>query len=313
MTNLNQGSLWIIGAGGFLGSTLANLSAEAGLTNFPSSTISWNDPVQRQKELEKNVSDFAAFAKGNQATVIWAAGKGGVASQQQEEISEWSAFSDFVSVMEKTSELFGSQIVICSSAGGVYSGSASPPFTIDTPPVAINAYGQEKIDIEEIAVARLATQYQILLARLTNLYGPWRGNRQGLVNRLCTAAITREPIQIYVTLDTSRDYIEVSDAAQILFGEIEFCARQSISHGVHMCLVGSGRTTSVGEVIATVTNVGRRKIPISLADLTYKDLQPKDLRVVPTWIGRRLPYSPLELPVGTKRLFDALVTSPRWS
>jgi UDP-glucose 4-epimerase len=307
MTNPDQGSLWIIGAGGFLGSNLASLSVEAGFTNFPASAISWNDPAQRQKGLEKNASAFAAFARGTQATIIWAAGKGGVATQQREVMSEWSAFSDLVEVLEKTSELFGTQIVICSSAGGVYSGSLSPPF------VAINQYGQEKIDIEKIAVARLATKYRILIARLTNLYGPWPGNRQGLVNRLCTAAVTREPIQIYVTLDTSRDYIDVKDAAQILFGEIEFSARQSVSHGVHMCLVGSGRTTSVGEVIATVTNVGRRKIPMSLADLSYKDLQPKDLRVVPTWIERSLLYSPVELPVGTKRLFDVLATSPRWS
>jgi len=294
-----------------LGSTLVRHSIDSGFKNFPASPISWTDPEQRFHGLKQNLSRFVEFTESSQATIIWAAGQGGVAAHQKHEVSEWSAFSDFVEILEKSFKLHGAHIVICSSAGGVYGGSQSPPFTIDTVPVAISDYGQEKIDIEQLAASRLSAKNRVLVARITNLYGAWPGTRQGLVNRLCTSAVTREPIQIYVTLDTSRDYIDVEDAAQILFHEIEYSLSGSL--GVHMCLVGSGRTTSVGEVIATVTDVGRRKIPISLADLSFKDLQPKDLRVVPTWIERGLPCSPVELPVGTKRLFDALVTSPRWS
>jgi len=313
MPGLNSRPLWVIGSGGFLGSTLVRFASSLGFTNFPSGQVPWNNPLERKRSLQTNAVEFAAFAQGADATIIWAAGQGGVASQPRPEASEFAAFSDLVEVLTGSEALLGSQFVICSSAGGVYGGSAAPPFTVDTAPVAINAYGQEKIDIENFAESRLLPDYRLVVARITNLYGAWPGVRQGLVNRLCTAAVIREPIHIYVSLETLRDYIDVNDATQILLTEIQYRINSPTANLIDKCLVGSGRTTSVGEVIATVTNVSRRKIPISSSDLAYKDLQPKDLRVVPTWIEHGLDYLPIELPAGVKRLVDSLVTAPRWT
>jgi len=217
-------------------------------------------------------------------------------------------------VLENSPKLSGCQIVICSSAGGTYGGSESPPFTLSTIPIAINPYGREKLQIEEMATKLLLANYRVLIARITNLYGAWPGSRQGLVNRLCTAAVTREPIQIYVSLDTVRDYIDVEDTARIILLEADY-ARNQHQHGiasVDWCVVGSGIPASVGEVMATVSAISRKKIPISLADLEFKNLQPRDLRVVPTWIARGINYTPLDLPAGVKRLVDSLVTQPRW-
>lgn len=306
--------LWVIGSGGFLGSGLLRVSTESGYENFLDSKISWTDPLERKEDLRVNASRFFDFTQGAQGTIIWSAGQGGVTAQGDKRTSEISAFLDFVKVLENFPELFGSQIVICSSAGGAYGGSQSPPFTLSTIPIAINPYGQEKLHIEEVAAKVLLAKYRVLIARITNLYGAWPGSRQGLVNRLCTAAVTREPIQIYVSLDTVRDYIDVEDAASIILLEAAY-ARDQDQRGIgslNWCLVGSGVPTSVGDVMTTVTSISRKKVPISLADLEYKNLQPRDLRVLPTWIEHGINYSPVSLPTGVKRLVDSLVTQPRW-
>lgn len=304
--------LWVIGSGGFLGSAIVRHSESFGFANFSARSVPWRDPALRLQSLAANAKEFSNFTQGAEALIIWAAGQGGVASSEDEGSSEFDSFSDFCAVMAELPEIFGSSVVVCSSAGGVYGGSTSPPFTVTTTPKPINAYGSEKIRIEELGADRLLPQFRLHIARITNLYGAWPGLRQGLVNRLSTAAVIREPLQIYVTLDTVRDYLDVADAAKILLAEVENVLRINPGSSSEKFIIGSGNAVSVGEVIATVTEVSRRKIPISFAESEYRDLQPKDLRVIPTWIEHGLSVSPVELAVGVKRLIDSLVTQPRW-
>ena len=55
-----------------------------------------------------------------------------------------------------------------------------------------------------------------MIGRFSNLYGPGQnlGKLQGLISRLALSAVTRQPINIFVPLDTIRDYVYVDDAAQ---------------------------------------------------------------------------------------------------
>jgi hypothetical protein len=59
--------------------------------------------------------------------------------------------------------------------------------------------------------------------------------------------------------------------------------------------------------------VSRRKVPVTLAQLAATQLQPRDLRMNPSWIQRGIEFEPLSLAQGVKKLFDSLVTVPRWS
>ena len=313
MSEFLERPIWVIGSGGFLGSALVRQSKSMGMSSFQHLSIPWNDATQRPHALSMLTQEFAEYARGGDPVIIWAAGQGGVAASENLENSEYNSFSEFCTALNVVPELCGSTVVVCSSAGGVYGGSSSPPFSVTTPPRAINTYGDEKLRIEQLAESRLAVKHRLRIARITNLYGAWPGKRQGLVNRLCTAAVIREPLQIYVTLDTVRDYIDVADAASILLNEVADSDSIRAETGTsEKFIIGSGKATSVGEVISTVTEVSRRKIPISFAESEYRELQPKDLRVVPTWEQKGLPMSPVELAVGVKRLIDSLVTQPRW-
>jgi len=298
--------MWILGQGGFFGSAIAHAATLQNVNVFPQAKIPWNSPGERASALKELAQQFSEVAAEAPATIIWAAGSEGVGKKQLAHCSELDAFQDFVQAISSVEKLKGSTVAIVSSAGGVLGGSPSPPFDIHTPVHAINQYGQDKIAIEELGTSRLSPDFRVHIARVTNLYGPWSGPRQGLINRLCTAAASREALQIFVPLDTVRDYIYVTDAAQLLLLEIT-ADLPSIS------LIGSGENSSVGTVISTVSHVARRKVPITFARLAISPLQTTDLRMHPSWLDRGLHFNPLPLAQGVKLLFDSLVTVPRWN
>ena len=312
-TRERNSSLWILGHGGFFGSALASEATAQGYSVFPRTLLPWSDPEARSLAFHSIAEEFAGFSHSNDTTIIWAAGAQGVANSQTGSSPELDSFQNFVGTLMSIRALHGATVVIVSSAGGVYGGSPAPPFDSSSPVRAINQYGLNKIAIEELAVGRLTEHFHVQIARVTNLYGPWHGPRQGLINRLCTAAATREALQIYVPLDTVRDYIYVTDAARLLLLELETKSTAVDTHRSRLVLIGSGESSSVGSVINTVANVTHRKVPVTMAQLMETDLQPRDLRMRPSWVDHGLDFEPLTLTQGIKRLFDALVTVPRWS
>ena len=288
-----------------MGTAITRSARKAGYSIFGGYPIPWRNPDIRLETMLEVAEHFGQFSSGRTPLIVWAAGAGGVSPRQDE--GEVESFMDFVRAISSTSSLSSAKVVVCSSAGGVYSASPNPPFSVSSPIAAANQYGANKIAIEAIAEAELPSSVKVHIARITNLYGPWPGPRQGLVNRMCTAAATRKALQIYVPLDTVRDYIYIDDAADLILFE---AAATSADHS--LSLIGSGENSSVGEVIKTVTNVTHRKVPISLAYLESTKLQPRDLRMSPSWRERDLPFAPMSLAEGAKRLFDSLVTVPRW-
>jgi UDP-glucose 4-epimerase len=297
--------MWILGQGGFLGTAIARSARKAGYSVFEGHPIPWRTPGIRSETMLELAEQFGQFSSGRTPLIVWAAGADGVSPRQDE--GEVESFSDFVHAISSISSLSTAKVVVCSSAGGVYSASPNPPFSVTSPISAANQYGANKIAIEAIAETELPNSVKVHIARITNLYGPWPGPRQGLVNRMCTAAATRKALQIYVPLDTVRDYIYIDDAADLILFEAG-ATRADYS----LSLIGSGENSSVGEVIKTVTNVTHRKVPVSLAYLESTKLQTRDLRMSPSWRERGLPFAPMSLAEGVKRLFDSLVTVPRW-
>jgi len=294
-----------------LGSALARRANADGYKVFPQASVPWGEPGARALVLHRLAEKFAIFSKESEPTIIWAAGAQGVSDSQKGISLELDSFQDFVNAISSFDALHGATVAIVSSAGGVYSGSPTPPFNFKSQVNAINQYGLNKIEIEHLAASRLLEFFKVEIARVTNLYGPWRGPRQGLINRLCTAAATRVPLQIYVPLDTVRDYIYVDDAAKLVLLELEFTQSSLHTEQASVSLIGSGENSSIGMVINTVIHVTHRKVPVTMARLAATQLQTRDLRMRPSWIDRGLPFAPMPLAQGVKRLFDSLVTIPR--
>lgn len=302
-----------MGQGGFLGSALARKAIATGYKVFPQVAVPWRDHGTRALVLDQLAGQFALFSRGSDATIIWAAGAQSVSNSQSGISPELDSFHDFADAISSVKALHGATIAIVSSVGGVYSGSLTPPFNSASPVNAINQYGLDKIEIENLSARQLTGFFRVQIARVTNIYGPWSGPRQGLINRLCTAAATREALQIYVPLDTVRDYIYIDDAAQLVLFELDFARLFKLEKQPSVSLIGSGENSSIGSVINTVTHVAHRKVPVTMALLAETQLQARDLRIHPSWIDRGLHFAPVPLAQGVKKLFDSLVTSPRWT
>ena len=119
------------------------------------------------------------------------------------------------------------RLLFTSSAGAIYGGHGTGVIDEATPPAPITPYGREKL-AQEALVARLseAGVMGTVACRFTNVYGLAGGRmrRKGLVPALVEAAMLRQPVRLFVSPDTRRDYLFNVDAARLALAEAEGAA-----------------------------------------------------------------------------------------
>ena len=170
-------------------------------------------------------------------------------------------------------------VFVTSSAGGVYAGSAHPPFTAETQPVPLSPYGDLKLAQEKLAAERLAGICPLVIGRISNLYGPGQNleKLQGLISRLALAAVSQQPINIFVSLDTIRDYIYVGDAAEAILN-----ASAHTDTAATTVVIASGQPTTIGTLIRTMNEIAKRRVPVALGQHESASRQVLDLRLTPS-------------------------------
>lgn len=287
---------WIIGSGGLFGSALARASADP----FVGRAIPWSNTSAALDALESSLKDFIATTKGEWC-IIWAAGHATTSSSQLEADRELDLFRNFTRLLEGRRPLGRGVFAFTSSAGGVYAGSESPPFTSITTPVPLGTYGKLKLEQERSASA-LTDHLPVVTIRLSNLYGPGQdlGKLQGVISRLALAAMTREPITMFVPLDTMRDYIFTNDAAR---RTLHWASTGLNTQESDTRIVASGQPETLGHIIALMNDITRVRIPIASGFHTSAQAQARDLRLTPDTdpVIQRLPMTPL--PAGMKQVF----------
>ena len=287
---------WVIGAGGLFGSALTRASDHA----FLGPQIPWRDPDAALKTLQHTLSDFAQCA-GDRWCIAWAAGHATTSSEQAEAGRELDLFRRFTSHLNDQAPHGRGVLLLTSSAGGIYAGSSEPPFTSNSEPSPLGTYGQLKL-AQERSAWEILTDIPVATIRLSNLYGPGQdlGKLQGVISRLALAAVTREPITMFVPLDTVRDYVFTDDAAvrALHWAEMSLDRQESLTR-----VVGSGQPETLAHVITLMNNITRVRIPIASGVHESAHAQARDLRLSPDTdaVIERMPLTPM--PVGMKRVF----------
>jgi UDP-glucose 4-epimerase len=291
--------LWVIGAGGLFGSALVRQARNLGHQVTASTNIPWHDAQQARTQLRHEAK---AFIDSGNGAIVWAAGKVTTASTDAEADAELRLFTDVVSDIAAISEhaTNSGTFMLTSSAGGIYAGSTGAPFNAHSPSTPIGSYGTLKAAQEEIASSVLTPALGVLIARLANLYGPGQDlhKLQGLISRLALSSITREPLTMFVPLDTLRDYIYADDAAAIA---LHWLSKQSASTTTTR-VIASGEPASLGHLIGLMSDITRTRIPVAYGIHASAAMQSPDLRLTPDTDEFTRETSRTSLPEGMKKV-----------
>lgn len=242
---------------------------------------------------------FRSEAGADPWVVVWAAGAATTSTSAEHAARELDSLRALLDALTEHLPDGPGSFFLTSSAGGVYAGSTDPPFDARTPTAALSPYGELKLAQEALATERLAAVCPLVIGRLSNLYGPGQNlaKLQGLVSRLALSAVTQQPINIFVPLDTIRDYIYVDDAA----GAVIAAARDAAGAdpAAYRRVVASGQPATVGQLIRTMNQVAKRRIPVGYGTHPSSASQSPDLRLVPT-----VPLAHITpLPAGMKAVY----------
>jgi UDP-glucose 4-epimerase len=304
---------WTIGSTGLIGSAIAHRSARI----FPGSTfipepVPWADPSAAQESLTKEARAFAQAAGSQPWAIFWAAGAATVSSTRAQCLTEVDSLTALLRALRADPPVGPGVFFLASSAGGVYSGSAEPPFDDHTVPRPLNAYGEAKLLQEQAVTRELRDVCDVVIGRFSNIYGPGQNldKLQGIVSRLALATATRQPLNMFVSLDTLRDYLFVDDAAAQAVEHARFALDERSDRRSHRVrVIASGEPVALSHVIRTMQAVTKKRAPLALGSHPSSVGQVHDLRLIPSAIectAGAIP-TPTHLAAGARAVYDDIL------
>lgn len=240
--------------GGGVAQALQQVGPDVTTTRLP---WNWDHPDPSQARSIKTAIQAAhANAPDARLSVIWAAGRSGFGSLEEDMQAEFSAFERVLDLTRHLGSLFEPArraFLHVSSAGGLFEGQVA--CGRDTSPKPLRPYGHGKL-AQEQAVRADATLGHRLILRPSSVYGHGRGARRGLVSALVAAGIDQRSATIFGALTTQRDYIYAPDigrfiAARVL-GDWPPFLQDADPNKVETVLLASGRPASVFEILHLV-------------------------------------------------------------
>ena len=150
----------------------------------------------------------------------------------------------------------GVQRIICASTGGAILGEVMPPITEDMAPSPLSPYGASKLALEGYCSA-FAGAYGLssVALRFSNIYGPQSSHKKSVVATFIKRAIQGKPLVVYGDGSQQRDYLYVGD----LVRGIEAAMTRDLAGAYQL---GSGRPTSLRQLIAALREVANREITV---------------------------------------------------
>jgi UDP-glucose 4-epimerase len=292
---------WIVGRGGLLGSAVSRAMGPK-FTGLP---LPWESHDAAAAVLDADLERFIRAARNDDWSVVWAAGSAVVGSATDQLAAETRIMSHLLTRLRDSRPAGRGAFFLSSSAGGVYAGSAHPPFSESTPPRPLSPYGEAKLAQEEILRMTLEGRVPLVVGRFSNLAGPCQNlsKQQGLISQLCRTAITRQSLSVFVPMETLRDYLDVDDAAAMVRTLVESAVHDQPTTQV-LRNISSRRPVSVCAVVRTVQQVAHRTIRIALGRSPSSNYHVRDLRLRTHYPREFQDVAITPFPVTVKRVYD---------
>ncbi len=256
-------------------------------------------------------AEFARRVGDGPWCLFWAAGVGVPSSSEELNANDSEMLNLFIDEFAKVHPHGPGNIVLISSAGALYARSASPPFRESTPPAPISAYGREKLK-QERALQRfiVGRNMHLVNARVANAYGAAQNlsKPQGLITHACNAALTGQPLEIYVPLETRRHYVYAGDLGRIMRRLSE--AAQLLPAGESTIKnISGGPPVTITEIIELVEHVHGDGIEVFRPSASKPSVHPIEVCLTTEVLlpVDRVSLTPIN--VGVQAVYDHLRTS----
>jgi UDP-glucose 4-epimerase len=253
----------VFGKNGLIGKSVVNSLDRYGHSVYANSRIDWEDSDLVCERIRGSVSTFFDSTKMGSWIIFWFAGKGGFSVTQEQLDFDRKNFDCFLESVAESMKCPG-LVVLASSAGALYSSDSDLPFDENSPVHATSLYGKLKVD-QEAALSLFAekTDCPVLITRISTVYGPGSDftTGYGLINHLCMADITRRPLEIFVPMETSRNYVYSEDAGELVVRFALTCAEDGKKKSIRNVVAPS--SVSISEIVATCSKVFKRKVLFS--------------------------------------------------
>lgn len=301
---------WVVGSGGLLGSALCRALRITGTSVFlPAQAFYWRDPTKLQSQLALAVQSFGLRVQSaDRWEIYWAAGVGTMGSSNSDLEPETNAFKLLLQMVEAQPQLNAKPgaITLASSAGAIYAGCTDAIIDNTSDPAPTTPYAYEKLKQEDLlrTFALKSKTTSVLMARISTLYGPGGaiGKQQGLITHIARCILRNKPIQIYVPLDTIRDYITAEDAATMIEA-----ALRAISHapGIYTRIIASEQPTTIAEIISVYKRITRRNPRIVTSASKLSSVYSRRIQFRTRSVTKSTPVPQTNLMVGIAQVMAA--------
>lgn len=172
-------------------------------------------------------------------------------------------------IIEVASDVGVKKIVFPSSGGTIYRDSDSP-CSEDSPTCPNSPYAIFKLAAEQLLIhAARSGNFSVDVFRIGNPYGPGQRPRpgQGVLPHWIDAIRKNQPIKVFGDGSAKRDYVFIDDVCRLMSLSL-FRLRESQTFNL-----GTGRATSLVELIQHLQSLVREPIEVALLDGRESDIR----------------------------------------
>jgi len=259
---------WVIGCGGMLGGAISRGLQRQNVALFqPSEPFCWAELGRLRRQFHEAISAFiSALAQGDQWEIYWAAGIGYMGSAKSILDRDVDVLRLFlIELRASLSDISNSgRFGFASSAGALYSGCKDFAITEASAVAPTTDYAYAKLSQEgELRAFALSSPFvSVLIARFSTLYGPGQssGKPQGLLTHIARSILRQKPVEIFVPLDTSRDYLLSDDAANAFTSSLRTLSGPT--GRIVMKIIASEQSVSISEILSLFRQLTKKPVRV---------------------------------------------------
>jgi UDP-glucose 4-epimerase len=259
-----------------------------------SEVIKWNNPIQLKKQISKIAANFfACLTQGDEWEIYWTAGVGSMSSQDCDfnaEIVALEALLEYLSANLLQNGTSGS-IAYASSAGAIYAECRDFHITEESNSSAKNPYSINKLYLEQklINLTLNNDKVKVFIGRFSTLFGPGQSTekKQGFLSHIARCSLRNKTVEIFVPLDTSRDYIFIDDAASDFISALGELSHSDKKYSTK--IISSENSITISSIISIFERLSKKRLRVIhkrnnltglyLPRVSYRSLYPKYLGI----------------------------------